>query len=53
MKIDVWDLRTGKVVERWTAPNVPLWRGFSYLTWHHELLAVENLGGAIRLWQAR
>ena len=51
--VDVWDLHEGQVVARWTAPNLPLWRGFSYLTWHSDLVAVEHLGGAIRLGQAR
>ncbi len=51
--VDIWDLHLGRVVARWTDPNPPIWHEFSHLSWHSDLVAVEHLGGAIRLWQAR
>jgi WD40 repeat protein len=50
--VEIWDLPSRKVVERWIAADILSWRGFSYLGWREKLVAVENLGGAIRLWQA-
>jgi WD40 repeat protein len=48
--LDIWDMSAGRIIEHWTAPSIPSWRPFAYLTWGQKLLAVECLGGAVRLW---
>jgi len=47
-ELDVWDVAIGRIVERWNAPGSVYWRD---LVWHDKLTIVDDLTGAVRLWQ--
>lgn len=49
-EIDVWDLTTAKLAARWKIPAVD---GMLTLVWSDRLTAVENAGGAVRVWRER
>jgi hypothetical protein len=47
--LDVWDVVTGRLMERWSAQGSV--GGQTLLVWADKLTLIEQIGGAVRVWR--